>query len=216
MAKKSRLVIPLILAGLLGVNYLSKTDVGQEALRYFQTRPAVVQVSSEKYIPSVGASVENDFQYNASDIWYNRMDSLENLAKTANTDSITSETISDLRTIARGDGDPRISDLASSMIESYGKNKDFSDTEPYHEMLAEKKRLTIKTSKDFGYNASDIWYKREGALRKLVIDDSNTPEDLLRDLETIADDDDWRIRDLASSMIKSYETGGDFRRVKID
>ncbi|MEK6951868.1 MAG: hypothetical protein AABX29_02530 [Nanoarchaeota archaeon] len=217
MSKKSKWILPVALAGaLVGGYQLFKADVGQEALRYFQNKPTVVQTVSDEYVPTKGVEVENDFQYSANDIWYNRMGSLEGLAKNTNAGSITSETISDLRAVARDDQDWRIRKLASSMIKSYDINGDFSDTESYRKLEAEKQRLTILTSTDFGYNANDIWYNRQDALENLVRNPSEISGGLVKDLRLVAQkDDDWRIRKLASSMIKSYDINGDFRAVEI-
>jgi hypothetical protein len=217
MTKKSRWILPVALAGaLVGGYQLSKTDVSQEELRYLHNRPSVVQTVSDEYVPLKGVEVENDFQYSANDIWYNRQNALENLAKTANAESINSETISDLRAVARDDQDWRIRELASSMIGSYEANKDFSDTEPYRKLQSEKQRLTIQTSTDFGYNASDIWYNRQDALENLVRNPSEITDELVKDLRLVAQkDDDWRIRELASSMIGSYEANKDFSAVEV-
>lgn len=170
---------------------------------------------SENHVPTKGVRVNNDFQYSANDIWYNRMGSLEGLAKTADSESITSKTISNLKAVARSDQDQRIRELASSMIGSYDANGDFSDTEPYRKLQAEKQRLTIKTSTDFGYNVRDIWYNRENALKNLVGNPNEISDGLVKDLKLVAQkDDDWRIKKLASSMIGNYDANGDFSAVE--
>lgn len=222
MTEKSRWLLPFALTGaLIGGYQLSKTDVGQEVLRYLQNKPAIVQTASERhvstksYVPLKGVEVENDFQYSANDFWFSRNDSLEELAKTTNRDSITPEIMSDLRVIAKGDQNPLIRGLASSMIKSYEANKDFSETEPYKEKLAEKLRLTIQTSTDFGYDSKNFWYNRLGSLRSLLRNSSEISDGLMKDLELIADrENDFRIRRLASSMIKSYEENKDFSAVE--
>lgn len=213
MAKKSRWILPVALScALIGGYQLSKTDVGQEALeasRHLQNRLEfdVVQKFSEEHVFPKGVEVKNDFQYSANNISHKRMGSLGRLAKTANAESITSETISGLRAIARGDQNWGIRELASSMIRSYKSKKDFSATKPYRQMGAEKQRLTIQTSTDFGYTANDKWYYRQDALENIVRNPSGISDRLVKDLRLVArDDDDWRLRELASSIIGSYES----------
>lgn len=120
MAKKW--ILSVALAGvLIGFYQLSKNS------------PAVVQTASDEYILSKGVEVENDFQYSANDIWCGRMKSLEGLARAVSAESITSETVSDLRAVARSDQDSRIRELASSMVGSYEENRDFSAVEVYQQ-----------------------------------------------------------------------------------
>lgn len=84
---------------------------------------------SDEYILPKGVEVENDFQYYANDIWYNRLNALENLVR--NQGEISDGLVKDLKLVARKDEDWRIKELASSMIRSYKANGDFSSVKVY-------------------------------------------------------------------------------------
>ncbi len=90
-----------------------------------------------------------------------------------------------------------------------------STTEPYKEYQAEKVRLTIKIKTEFGYDPQEIWYIRERALENLAgANIIKIPKQLTTDLKTIAKkEDDWRIKELAEEMVKSYEKYGDLHHI---
>jgi len=152
-----------------------------------------------------------DFGYRPRDIWYRRLDSVENLAKDDKL-KITSEILSGLGKIVEMDRDHRIRGLAKSLLKSYESKGDFSDTRPSKEKKAEEKRLALPIISDGDYDVKDIWYDRLKSLVRLAetkcCDASNK---VLIDLFTIMKgDDDWRIRELAFQMLNSYSERGDF------
>jgi hypothetical protein len=239
---------------LLGGYFLSQTDAAKEAFNRFFNRSDTVEVMrgerfsvrvpvteetadkehstpnepvetpKEERVGGFGVQVENDFNYVADDIWYNRQIALEDFARKNQRESITMDAIADLKEISMGDGSYLVRVLAEEMVKSYQKNGDFSDTKPHQRFLAEKVRLSIPFSDSFGYKPADIWYKRLGALESLVDQyqevndlDVDAVESLIGNLRVIVEkEDDWRIVDLAEDMIRSYNKTGDFSLVYSD
>ncbi len=68
-----------------------------------------------------------DFGYHAKDIWYQRMDAIEDLVRRPA--KITSDLITDLQIIAQREDDSRIRELAHTMVTSYYKDGTFKAAE---------------------------------------------------------------------------------------
>jgi hypothetical protein len=171
---------------------------------FSDTEPFERKVAAEKRL---ALDVENDFGYDVNNIWYDRMDALENI--TINTDyKVTGETLSDLRVIEEGDDDARIRSLANSMIRSYEQEGDFSQTEPHSREVAKDNRLTLQVKGDFGYTVGDIWYDRLDAVENLVPERINTG--IATDLVNIAlKEDDWRVQSKAiGKLMRAYDVNG--------
>lgn len=211
-------IIAGVMTGIVGYRLVS--GVKQESLglkdKSYMELGGSVKVEIDK-----GVDVENDFGYLDSNPWHIRMDVLEELARKNNMKIITPETISDLEVIAHADSNQKVRELADSMVNSYNVKGDFSGTGPYDMYHhTENLRLTIRTSVDFGYRASDEWYDRMEALENLARDPKvyTYSEKLIKlivnDLRRISTkDDDRMIRDLADSMVQSYKQDKDFSGV---
>ncbi|MEK6925019.1 MAG: hypothetical protein AABW71_02150 [Nanoarchaeota archaeon] len=199
MKRTSKIALGTLLAGAVafGAYNLNKSP---------QTQIPVIS-TIEPYVPSKVIEVENNFNYVANDIWYQRLDSIESLARANDPRSINPETIKDLEVIARSDDHKIIRTTANSMVRSYKSIGNFSNTRAYQEFQAEKERLTIKTSTDFGYKALDIWYDRMDALADLLVHPDKVNEAIVADLKIITQkEDDPRVARYADNIIRNYNS----------
>ncbi len=153
------------------------------------------------------------FNYNPNAIWYDRLNALRNLARKGKPKNSQTFILDDLNFISNRDPDYRVRGLAKDMVDSYATHRDFSDTIPYIEMLAEKRRRKTKLQSQMGYNPNDIWYNRLRVLETTakVVAYQQITKAMYQDLKTIARrDDDERIRRKAGLMARSIRRNGDF------
>ncbi len=176
-------------------SYTSKGD-------FSDTQPYIEKKAEEARLC---LEIKSNLEYDPKDIWYDRLKSLERLSETKFCDA-SNELIKDLFNILNGDDDWRIRALAYQMLVSYSERGDFSDTYPYKQKRAEEKRLTLSITSIRGYNVQDIWYDRLKSLENLANAKlKNVSSEMLDDLKKIAqDDDDWRIRALATEIYNNH------------
>ena len=173
-----------------------KSFIGRIKDKIYFFRRAYSGTVEEKY---------SNFGYDPNDVWYNRLNSIERLAKKGKVEFNTYSFIETLSQIASDDDDWRIKKLCLSMLESFDKKGDFSETNPYKEKIAEEERMKIKVASELDYDPTAIWYDRLDAVEKLAESKIDT-EKFRGDLEVIAEkEDDWRVRTVVNNLLDNSQ-----------
>jgi len=208
-------LLPIIVAGAISIYVANKKFDDHQHEKNVARAEEVAKKDTHRAEPATYAPVVCELSFDKNAIWYNRDRALEARSRCDNTPK--EHELNQILTIAESDDDWRIRKRAQEMIQSYTRNQDFTATEGYRQLVARNERLTLGKRPSVGYHAEDLWYDRLENLEHRACAGTIVLPNATTDLADIArKDDDYRIQQLAKSMLASARNSGDYAGARKD